>query len=190
MPSYSKPFWRLTKILKTSRNQYQHCEVVKGPSDRRSSNDFSLRNRSYLDEFTIAIKFSKNMKAPGFDAIFNIVLKNFGPKPKALSLLVKLFYRCLEWKLPGYFPSMWKRSKVVVAIAKPGKEPTLSSSYRPVSLLSSKRRIGCHRSTLKAPQRSCTPDSTTTSSKVFRSHCVGAAEEFLEKTRKRRSHSR
>jgi hypothetical protein len=33
-----------------------------------------------------------------------------------------------------YFPSAWKHARVV-SILKPGKDPTLSSSYRPISLL-------------------------------------------------------
>lgn len=88
-----------------------------------------------LDELVNAIKSTKNMKAPGFDGLFNIVLKKLGPK--AYTLLVNVFNRCLEL---GYFPSAWKRSKVV-PILKPGKDPTSPSSYRPISLLSSLSKL-------------------------------------------------
>lgn len=58
------------------------------------------------------------------------MLKNLGLGSR--TFLVNVFNRCLE---SGYCPAAWKRSKVV-PIAKPGKDPTSPSSYRPISLLS------------------------------------------------------
>jgi len=75
------------------------------------------------------------MKAPGFDGIFNIIIKKLSAK--VLSLLTAIFNRCLELH---YFPSTWKVAKVV-PIRKPGKDPTSPSSYRPISLLSSLSKL-------------------------------------------------
>lgn len=171
MPNYSKPFWRLTKVLKNKPKPIPPLKsanenvVYLTPKDKANSlslhfmsshnlgrdivspmeasvfdSIFQLANlpselpedqRVTLDELSGVIKSTRNMKAPGFDGIFNIVLKNLGPK--ARSLLVSVFNRCLTI---GHFPSAWKCSKVV-PIAKPGKDPTSPSSYRPISLLSS-----------------------------------------------------
>lgn len=97
--------------------------------------EIPVDQRITREELVNAIKCSRNMKAPGFDGLFNIVLKNLGPN--AILLLVKIFNRCLEI---GYFPAAWKLSKVV-PIAKPGKDPTDPSSYRPISLLSSLSKL-------------------------------------------------
>ena len=75
------------------------------------------------------------MKAPGFDGVFNLVLKNLGPT--ALSVVEKVFNRCLEL---AYFPTKWKLAKVI-PILKPGKDPTCPKSYRPISLLSALSKV-------------------------------------------------
>ncbi|KXJ82729.1 hypothetical protein RP20_CCG011428 [Aedes albopictus] len=169
LPNYSKPFWRVAKVLKNkpkpipplksdnvvhltgtekANSLSRHflashslgCDIVSPMEGSVYESVFQLVNtpnalppehQITLGEVTDAVKSAKNMKAPGFDGIFNITLKNLGPK--ALSLLVKIFNRCLAL---GCFPSAWKRSKVV-AIPKPGKDPTNPASYRPISLLSS-----------------------------------------------------
>lgn len=169
LPSYSKPFWRLTKVLKNkpkpipplkSDNEVNLTSVEKANAISKHfqashhlgrdivspmeesvfESIFHLANLPFevpddqkvtLEELSSVIKCTRNMKAPGFDGIFNIVLKNLGPK--ARTLLVNVFNRCLAI---GHYPSDWKRSKVV-PIAKPGKDPTSPSSYRPISLLSS-----------------------------------------------------
>jgi hypothetical protein len=46
-------------------------------------------------------------------------------------LLVALFNAILRTQ---YFPPVWKHARVI-SILKPGKDPTLPSSYRPISLL-------------------------------------------------------
>lgn len=88
-----------------------------------------------VDQISMSLKRAKNMKAPGFDGVFNLVLKN--SSNKVLSLLAAIFNRCLEL---GYFPSCWKAAKIV-PILKPGKDPTSPSSYRPISLLSSLSKL-------------------------------------------------
>ena len=78
-----------------------------------------------------ALMSTKNMKAPGFDGVFNMVLKKLSNRVHLL--LSSIFNRCLELH---YYPSIWKIAKII-PIRKPGKDPTLASSYRPISLLSS-----------------------------------------------------
>jgi hypothetical protein len=68
-------------------------------------------------------------KAPGPNGIPNRVLRHL---PKCATIfLMKVFNAVLRRQ---YFPSAWKHARVV-SILKPGKYPTLPSSYRPISLL-------------------------------------------------------
>lgn len=73
----------------------------------------------------------KNKKAPGIDNLNNTILKHI-PK-KCIVQLTKIFNACLNF---GYFPSVWKKAKVI-ALPKPNKDNTLPANYRPISLLSS-----------------------------------------------------
>lgn len=87
------------------------------------------------DEVRAAVKRGKNMKAPGNDAIFNLVLKKLSGK--AFRHLAAIFSRCFEEK---YFPTRWKIGKVI-PIPKPGKDPTAPTSYRPITLLSAVSKL-------------------------------------------------
>jgi len=58
-------------------------------------------------------------------------------------MIIELPY-CAAWTITqlfnaiaqlGYFPVRWKRS-IIIMIAKPGKDHTIPTSYRPISLLS------------------------------------------------------
>lgn len=93
--------------------------------------DLPPEKRITVEEVKKTIKHTRNMKAPGFDGLFNVQLKKLGPK--AYSLFASIFNRCLEL---GYFPVQWKVAKVI-PILKPGKDPTNPKSFRPISLLSS-----------------------------------------------------
>lgn len=88
-----------------------------------------------FDEVQRLVKYSVGFKAPGADRIFNIMLKHAGNA--TLAKIVEIFNRCLEL---GYFPRNWKFSKVV-PIRKPGKDPPLPTSYRPISLLPALSKI-------------------------------------------------
>lgn len=68
-------------------------------------------------------------KAPGYDLIAGDILKNL-PK-KAIMLLTNIYNSMLRL---CYFPIQWKYAQIIM-IAKPGKPPTETSSYRPISLL-------------------------------------------------------
>lgn len=87
------------------------------------------------NEVRTAVKRGKNMKAPGDDRIYNLVLKNISAK--AYRFLADIFTRCFQL---GYFPTRWKIGKIV-PILKPGKDPTSPASYRPISLLSAVSKI-------------------------------------------------
>ena len=71
----------------------------------------------------------KNKKAPGYDSITPNMLKNL--PYSAIIFITRLFNAIIDF---GYFPSDWKKS-LIIMILKPGKDPTLASSYRPISLL-------------------------------------------------------
>jgi hypothetical protein len=77
--------------------------------------------------------FDWNIKlrsAPGHDGITPLMLRHLSCKP--LSHLTHLFNHVLRL---GYFPTNWKRAKVI-PIPKPNKPGTNPNSYRPISLLS------------------------------------------------------
>lgn len=72
---------------------------------------------------------TKNNKAPGPDRISNFVLKHL--PSKALKILAEAFNACFKL---SYFPNQWKKALILV-FAKAGKDLTLPTSYRPISLL-------------------------------------------------------
>lgn len=83
-----------------------------------------------VEEIGAYLKRLNNKKSCGEDGIPNFVLKRAGRG--AWSALTLIFNHSLN---VGYFPKEWKVSKVV-AVPKPGKDPTDPGGYRPISLLS------------------------------------------------------
>jgi hypothetical protein len=75
-----------------------------------------------------AIRGLKFGKATGPNGVPNRVLRHL-PK-RAITFLTNVFNTVLRRQ---YFPSAWKHARVV-SILKPGKDPVLPSSYRPISL--------------------------------------------------------
>lgn len=86
-------------------------------------------------EIKILINKLKLKKSPGMDKINNLLLKNL-PR-KAIVFLMYVFRSCIKL---SYFPDAWKHAKVI-PIPKPGKDLSMSSNYRPISLLSSLSKI-------------------------------------------------
>jgi hypothetical protein len=80
-----------------------------------------------------AIRSLKVGKAPGPNGLPNRALKHI--PQRAINLVVALFNPAL---LAQYFQPVWKHARVI-SIPKHGKDPSLPSSYRPISLLN---RIG------------------------------------------------
>jgi hypothetical protein len=88
-----------------------------------------------LSEVLQAIRGLKVDKAPGPNGKPNKVLRH--PPKHSITFLTKVFNAVLRWQ---YFPSAWKDARVV-SILKPGKDPTLPSSYRLINLLDSVGKI-------------------------------------------------
>lgn len=113
----------------------------------QSTIDLNEINYSTPAELKLAIKHLKNRKAPGIDTISNLLIKQL--PSSALIFINFIFMACMKL---CYFPDDWKIAKVI-ALHKPGKDPSNPSSYRPISLLSSVSklferilltRINCH----------------------------------------------
>lgn len=77
----------------------------------------------------------KSSKAPGADRMHNSLIKHL---PSIGIFYITFIINCCL-KL-SYFPAQWKHAEVI-AIKKPQKPPNKSSSYRPISLLSSLSKI-------------------------------------------------
>lgn len=77
------------------------------------------------------IRNLKLRKAPGVDNVPNCLIRNL--PQKAIVLLTKIFNASLRL---ARFPPAWKTAKVI-AIRKPGKDGSIPSNYRPISLLPS-----------------------------------------------------
>ena len=78
-------------------------------------------------ELDIGIRVLKNGKAPGLDDIQTELIKQFGPK--ARDWLLRFFNNCTETKK---VPKIWREAKVV-ALLKPGKDPSVTKRFRPGS---------------------------------------------------------
>lgn len=79
-------------------------------------------------EIASEIRRLNTNKAPGFDLITPLVVKNL-PR-RCITLLTLIFNATLRL---SYFPKIWKISEIIM-IHKHGKSPYEASSYRPISL--------------------------------------------------------
>ena len=122
----------------TTANQVAHQLLLNGREpniqpkvrlDRqRYSDDPGFTIASTAAEHDIGIRVLKNGKAPGLDDIQTELIKQFGPK--ARDWLLRFFNNCTESKT---IPKLWRHAKVV-ALLKPGKDPSVAKSFRPISL--------------------------------------------------------
>ena len=114
-----------TSAHKTSR----HSRRVKKNLKRTHRLDFSFK--PFTDELTKkAIEMSSNSSAAGPDGLTMLHLKHLGPL--GISYLTELFnlsVACAD------IPAVWKKANII-PIPKPGKAAGVSTSYRPISLLS------------------------------------------------------
>ena len=94
------------------------------------------------------VKFLKRGKAPGPDTIHNEVLR-LGTTTTLYHHLARLFTSSIQL---GYIPTAWKLATLCMLL-KPDKLPSLTTSYRPISLISSimklferviEQRLRCH----------------------------------------------
>lgn len=74
-------------------------------------------------------------KAPGHDNITNVLIRHC--PPSYIACLTRLFNLILKH---GYIPKIWKFA-IIVMIEKEGKDLSLPSSYRPISLLPTQPKI-------------------------------------------------
>ena len=98
--------------------------------DRQRFPDDPVFTRAFTAaELDIGIRVLKNGKAPGLDDIQTELIKQFGPK--ARDWLLRFVNNCTATKK---IPKLWRQAKVV-ALLKPGKDPSVAKSFRPISLL-------------------------------------------------------
>ena len=88
------------------------------------------------DTFIKIVKFLKQGKAPGPDNIHNEVLR-LGTTTSLFHHLARLFTPSIQI---GYSPTAWKLATLRMLL-KPDKLPSLTSSYKPVSLISSVMKL-------------------------------------------------
>ena len=72
----------------------------------------------------------KSGTAAGYDNILPEFLMHMGPKAK--TWLATFYTQTIHEKR---MPRAWRHAKII-AIPKPGKDPNIAASYRPISLLS------------------------------------------------------
>ena len=78
------------------------------------------------------VKFLKGGKAPGPDTIHNEVVR-LGTTTSLFHHLARHFTSSIQL---GYMPTAWKTATLHMLL-KPDKLPSLTTSYRPISLISS-----------------------------------------------------
>ena len=113
----------LTEEHRTDRQPKERLDRQRYPDDQGFTRAFTAA------ELDIGIRVLKNGKAPGLDDIQTELIKQFGPK--ARDWLLRFFNNCTATKK---IPKLWRQAKVV-ALLKPGKDPSVAKSIRPNSLL-------------------------------------------------------
>lgn len=120
------------RVHQLSTDPSPHDQKVKASIDWLSNQPVSFPREDLItvNQTRDQLLGLKVRKSPGHDLIANRFLKN---APDVLiSILTNIFNACLSI---GYFPKPWKIGKII-ALPKPGKDPSHSSSYRPITLLS------------------------------------------------------
>ena len=121
-------------VNKFVEDNHRHFYPPEDPDDYR----FDVGNEHELvadvDATTLIklVKFLKRGKAPGPDTIPNEVLR-LGTTTSLFHHLAKLFTSSIQL---GYIPTAWKIATLRMLL-KPDKLPSLTTSYSPISLISS-----------------------------------------------------
>ena len=122
------------EVNKFIEDNYQYFYPPEDPDDYR----FDVGNEHELvadvDAQTLIklVKFLKRGKAPGPDTIHNEVLR-LGTTTSLFHHLARLFTSSIQL---GYIPTAWKLATLRMLL-KPDKPINLTTSYRPISLISS-----------------------------------------------------
>ena len=124
------PSLSLPRIL----DNYEYFYPPEDPDDYRSDVDDDHDLVADIDSDTLIkiVKFLKRGKAPGPDNIHNEVLR-LGTTTSLFHHLARLFTSSIQI---GYIPTAWKLATLRMLL-KPDKLPSLTTSYRPISLMSS-----------------------------------------------------
>ena len=77
----------------------------------------------------------KSKKAPGYDLLNPMILKNL--PARAIEFRMHLFNACL---IRSYFPEQWQAAEIIM-IPKPGQDAKMVQSYRPICLLTSLSKV-------------------------------------------------
>ena len=127
----SKLFDEVNQFIK---DNYEYFYPPEDPDDYRSDMDDDHDLVADVDSDTLIkiVKFLKRGKAPGPDNIHNEVLR-LGTTTSLFHHLARLFTSSIQI---GYIPTAWKLATLHMLL-KPDKLPSLTTSYRPISLKSS-----------------------------------------------------
>ena len=127
----SKHFNEVNQFIE---DNYEYFYPPEDPDDYRSDMDDDHELVADVDSDTLIklVKFLKRGKAPGPDNIHNEVLR-LGTTTSLFHHLARLFTSSIQL---GYIPTAWKLATLRMLL-KPDKLPSLTTSYRPISLLSS-----------------------------------------------------
>ena len=115
-------------------DNYEYFYPPEDPDDYRPDMDDDHDLVADIDSDTLIriVKFLKRGKAPGPDNIHNEVLR-LGTTTSLFHHLAWLFTSSIRI---GYIPTAWKLATLRMLL-KPDKLPSLTTSYRPISLMSS-----------------------------------------------------
>ena len=114
---------------KSSTNEKGYRKRMKTETDEALAECDVQFEEFTLPELNSALTFMKTGKACGLDGITTEEILHFGTKSKAW--ILQLFNKCAN---ENCIPKEWRKARVV-ALLKPGKDPTQRKSYRPISLL-------------------------------------------------------
>ena len=122
------------KVNKFIEDNYQYFYPPEDPDDYQFdvANEHELVADVDAQTLTKLVKFLKRGKAPGPDTIHNEVLR-LGTTTSLFHHLARLFTSSIQL---GYIPTAWKLATLRMLL-KPDKPITLTTSYRPISLISS-----------------------------------------------------
>ena len=127
----SKHFDEVNQVIE---DNYKYFYSSEDPDDYRTDMDDSHDLVANIDSDTLTgiVEFLKRGKAPGPNNIHNEVLR-LGTTTSLFHHLAKFFTSSIQI---DYIPTAWKLATLCMLL-KPDKLPSLTSSYRPISLLSS-----------------------------------------------------
>ena len=122
------------EVNKFIEDNHLYCYPPEDPDDYRFDvgNEHELVADVHAQTLIKLVKFLKRGKAPGPDNIHNEVLR-LGTTTSLFHHLAKLFTSFIQL---GYIPTAWKLATLRMLL-KPDKPITLTTSYRPISLISS-----------------------------------------------------